>query len=54
MEVQRRGGGLPGVDIWCWREDLLATLMLALEEAFQLEKFFADDFVFQLGEPALM
>ncbi len=44
----------PRIDVFHWREDLFARVELSPEEALKFEEFFTGDFVFELGQPALM
>lgn len=44
----------PAVDVLLGREDLLARVVLPVEEALEVEEFLGDDLVLEQGQPALV
>lgn len=44
----------PAINLLFRRKNLLPSVLLRLEKAFQIQKLLGNNFIFQLGQPALM
>jgi hypothetical protein len=44
-------GDRPGIDFFSWRKDLLSARSFGFEKAFEVEEFFGNELVLEMGEP---